>query len=428
MAPTPRTLKLLWGRAGGRCSFPDCKRELMVSGSSADDEVITGEVAHIVAQGKLEGPRRDFDPPGGDLHGYQNLILLCEEHHKLVDGQPNTYTVQKLVQMREDHERWVHDRLSPEQRFQQALEPEQHITETIHSTLLPVVKIPQFVYLAPCDLSEKEVKEKVVVPQGSEIMLPFIIRGGNILTFCDLRELNGPFYQLIDTGAVERYNAQEWWDNPDYYRWYIELLNRTLNKLTGRRGLNLDKEHRRYYFELEEGTQERSIKYLSLNGRKTSRKVVFRPSFRHSGQAKNYWEHLAVSLQFHRVTEETWCFSIRPERRFTLDGYKPLSPKSTGRRATSKKSKMRNINVLTEVHFWRDFLSDGKPRIICNFGVQSLIIETELLHASVSWPGVPDDTGHFDYTRYSDDLFTLAELQTVLDMEDDNSLEDYSEE
>ena len=419
MTISARTQKILWGKAGATCSFPDCRRKLVADATELDGDVVLGEVAHIVAQSK-DGPRGKYPPPGGDIDSYENLILLCKEHHKLIDGQPGTYSVVKLLQMKEDHERWVSERLSRDERFQQAYKPAQLVTETVHSTLLPVSQMPRYVYVAPCSLSEAEVKDRIVYPRNREIMLPFIIRGGNLIAFRNLGEEHGPFHQIIDVAAAERHYAPDWWEDPDLYRWYVTLLNRALNKLTGRRGLNLDKKHSRYYFEPREGGQSWSVTYHSLSGRKASRQVVWRPKFRHSGELKNYWEHFAVGLRFHRVTQTGWCLSIRPERRFTRDGYVPLTPKGIGRRSTSRKSRMYNINVLKEVNFWRDYLSDGSPRIIFKFGSQNLIVQTEMMSAEVCWPGVPDDTEFFKHVRYEDDLFTYAEYQAALETEIDD--------
>ena len=114
---------------------------------------------------------------------------------------------------------------------------------------------------------------------------------------------------------------------------------------------------------------------------------------------------------------DSWCLSIRPERRYTSDGYKPLDGKQTGRKATSRISRIHNYDLLGELNFWRDFLSNSSPRITCIFGLQSLIIETELMHTTVNWPGVPDDSRPFRHTRFEEDLFSYAEYQRILSSE-----------
>ncbi len=280
--------------------------------------------------------------------------------------------------------------------------------------------MPRFVYMSPCSLQESEIGDKIISPRPREIMLPFIIRAGKLITFSNLRDEKNPFCKVIDIKASYREDSATWWEDPDLYRWYVTLLNRSLNKLTGRKNLNLDKEHSRYYFEPRKEGVPQSVTYRSLEARKTSMMVAWRPKFRYRDEFKNYWEHLAVALRFHRVAQSGWCLSIRPERRFTRDGYTPLTPKAIGRRSTSRKARMYNINLLKEVHFWRDYLSGGSPRIIFKFGSQNIVVDTEMMNVQISWPGVPEDSKPFRNVRYSDDLFTSAEYQATLQGEIDD--------
>jgi tetratricopeptide (TPR) repeat protein len=78
--------------------------------SQTDDESLVGEACHIVAQSPT-GPRGDPSLTPEQLDHYDNLILLCRNHHKLVDDQWNTYTVQRLLEMKAAHEKWVRERL-----------------------------------------------------------------------------------------------------------------------------------------------------------------------------------------------------------------------------------------------------------------------------------------------------------------------------
>ena len=82
MARNVRTsdLVLLWGRAAGMCSHPDCKRKLVLDASAADEAATVGEAAHIVARA-VTGPRGDMPVDSRLLDRYDNLILLCRHHH-----------------------------------------------------------------------------------------------------------------------------------------------------------------------------------------------------------------------------------------------------------------------------------------------------------------------------------------------------------
>ena len=108
MSISLKTHKMLWGRAASRCAFPDCRRELVMDASETDDESLVGDECHIVAP-KPSGPRGDYPLPPEQRDKYNNLILLCKVHHKLIDDQLNTYTVERLQRMKEAHEEWVRE-------------------------------------------------------------------------------------------------------------------------------------------------------------------------------------------------------------------------------------------------------------------------------------------------------------------------------
>jgi hypothetical protein len=71
-----------------------------------DDESVVGDECHIVSR-EPNGPRYDPGFPLEDIDSYQNLILLCKVHHKMVDDQAETFTASILRQLRGNHEAWV---------------------------------------------------------------------------------------------------------------------------------------------------------------------------------------------------------------------------------------------------------------------------------------------------------------------------------
>lgn len=415
MAITERTAKILWGRAGAVCSFPDCHQPLVVDGAKGDPDAVIGEMAHIVADSP-DGPRGQYPVQGGDRDGIENLILLCAKHHTLVDKQQNQYSPTVLYELKQRHERWVREQLAPEQRFTGVYAPSAPVIDRVQSALLPVTRLPLIVFGAQCTLDDADIKERLIYPANANIIAPYILQGRNLWTFCDLSAPDNPFSACVN-GPIKRESARVWWDHPDRSKHYMWLLDRTLNKITGHRGLQFDKAHHRYYFEPGEGGGARTETYRNMQGANERRQVAWQPITKATQQPKNYWEHLAVSLKFHRVAPSSWCFSFRPERRYTTDGYTPHPSRETGRKATSRASRLYNHDVLREVHFWRDYLSIAQPRIICTFGTQSLVIETELLASEVTWPGVPDDSKPFRLTRYQEDLWSYAEYQATLSPE-----------
>jgi hypothetical protein len=101
-----KTHKLLWARSGGKCAL--CKNDLILDPTGANDDLsVVGDEAHIIAR-KESFTRGDYDsltPEQRDQ--YSNLILLCKVHHKQVDDQPTQFTVEKLREMKREHEEGV---------------------------------------------------------------------------------------------------------------------------------------------------------------------------------------------------------------------------------------------------------------------------------------------------------------------------------
>lgn len=90
-------IKKLYGLAAGRCSM--CGKNLF------DNDVHIGEMAHIIARRK-KGARGHEDLDSG-INSYENLILLCANHHSEVDQKPNYYTVERLQSIKAAHEKSV---------------------------------------------------------------------------------------------------------------------------------------------------------------------------------------------------------------------------------------------------------------------------------------------------------------------------------
>jgi hypothetical protein len=97
---------MLWAKAAGMCAHPDCKKRLVLAATRKDEAAKIGEAAHIVARRK-DGPRGDGGIPADELRRYDNLVLLCANHHTMVDAQPDTYPVETLRTWKAEHEAWV---------------------------------------------------------------------------------------------------------------------------------------------------------------------------------------------------------------------------------------------------------------------------------------------------------------------------------
>jgi len=97
---------MLWGRAAGRCCMTECRTQLVMDATETDDPTLIGEECHIIANSPA-GPRGDEDLPSEKRDLYDNLILLCRNHHKIVDDNPLLYSSNRLREIKRIHESWV---------------------------------------------------------------------------------------------------------------------------------------------------------------------------------------------------------------------------------------------------------------------------------------------------------------------------------
>jgi len=65
-------------------------------------------MAHIEGE-KPGAARYNANMPYEERNNYQNFILLCPTHHTIIDKDENQYTVEKLRQLKKEHEKWVED-------------------------------------------------------------------------------------------------------------------------------------------------------------------------------------------------------------------------------------------------------------------------------------------------------------------------------
>lgn len=104
----PQSIKYqLIARAAGRCEFPGCNKPLY------EDELTKrpgrySNYAHIIPF-EENGPRGEESKENRpqDIHSLDNLMLLCWEHHKMVDTEVSDYPVEKLQRFKREHEQRI---------------------------------------------------------------------------------------------------------------------------------------------------------------------------------------------------------------------------------------------------------------------------------------------------------------------------------
>ncbi len=104
-SPKTETIRFLFAKSGNVCAFPGCTHELVT-----DDNLYVAEICHIEAA-EPRGPRYNPNTIDEERRGHDNLIILCHAHHRRIDSDVSTYTVERLRQMKVEHESVVRERV-----------------------------------------------------------------------------------------------------------------------------------------------------------------------------------------------------------------------------------------------------------------------------------------------------------------------------
>ena len=99
LAPSKKTLIQLFAKSGNLCSFSNCTTNLF-----NDENIYVAQVCHIRAVSST-WRRHVSSYTSDDLRKLDNLILLCYEHHAVVDTKDSEYTIIDLLEIKKKHEK-----------------------------------------------------------------------------------------------------------------------------------------------------------------------------------------------------------------------------------------------------------------------------------------------------------------------------------
>lgn len=97
----PSTVRRLDTLSGNQCAAPTCDKPLIAK----DGKSIISKICHIEAA-SVEGARYNSNMSDDDRRHFDNLILLCDECHTIIDNKENEseYPVTLLKKWKKDHD------------------------------------------------------------------------------------------------------------------------------------------------------------------------------------------------------------------------------------------------------------------------------------------------------------------------------------
>ncbi len=97
--------------SGGICNYPECRQVMIYEYEDGTYLANLVEFCHIIGK-QCTGPRGH--PSASEIYAAEpkNIILLCDKHHKIIDGNISLYPVGRLIKMKADHIKWYRGRIS----------------------------------------------------------------------------------------------------------------------------------------------------------------------------------------------------------------------------------------------------------------------------------------------------------------------------
>lgn len=256
--------------------------------------------------------------------------------------------------------------------------------EKLYCNLLPIERLPQYVYAAPISAALRENK------QGGDQALPskaklkdairadqertgverprvpaFRVVGENIVTFHDLESPDSLFGGVVDSSAVQVVRVEEYLTNEDQRHVILSLLNMAISRHLMGRGLVADETKRnRFFFPPQEGNP-RVIDWTPL--KKKTKRTVAKPYTR-DGQTVA-WLHHAAYIKAVFLASKPYI-QITPTRVLTEDGQKVKGGPEVGRIVVKWIGQERNLHVLYHVRFWTSIMRRGPGPISVRVGDQ----------------------------------------------------------
>lgn len=98
----PATERMLWGVSAGICEFSGCTNKLF-SHHVTKEKVNLSQKAHIYAF-SAGGKRPSLLRFSSKINDIDNLMLVCERCHSLIDSEDTEYSAEELLAMKKEHE------------------------------------------------------------------------------------------------------------------------------------------------------------------------------------------------------------------------------------------------------------------------------------------------------------------------------------
>lgn len=308
------------------------------------------------------------------------------------------------------------------------------INERLYCNLLPVDKLPKYLYVAP--IADKLLRDKhdgtFALPSKRELIATvkssqkgaehpftpaFRVLEDNIITFHDLQDTDSPLAPIVNANDVTEVPVEDFMVEEDDRILVTSLLNMALHRHANRSGLMGDDSKRdRFFFPPLDGSA-RVIQWKPW--KKWASRTVAKPCFK-DGQLL-FWRHHAAYLKMLFLANHFYI-QVIPTWVITEDGLKVRGGPDIGRWLIKWTGAERNLNILYHIRFWTTLLKRNPGPLSIRAGDQWIEVSTVPAWVQQSY-GIIDDQRNLLEVLDNEASVIAEQEETVVDEKLDEGLE-----
>jgi transcriptional regulator with XRE-family HTH domain len=255
------------------------------------------------------------------------------------------------------------------------------VPEKAYCNLLPIERLPQYIYRAPISRekgrgkkvealpSKRELRDRIYAFQerkgGARWLPAFRLDGDSLVTFHDLDSSDSLLRCIVNGDDAEVFETRDFLANPIGRNIVVSLVTMALSRHLHRNGLTIDESRfNRFFFPPNDG-KERVIEWVPAKN--TAKRTVTKPYLR-AGQPDG-WMHHACYIKAIYFASRMYV-QLTPTRVLTHDGVKVKTGPKVGRIVVRWLGQERNLHVLYNVRFWTSVLRSKPGPIAIQAGDQ----------------------------------------------------------
>jgi hypothetical protein len=241
--------------------------------------------------------------------------------------------------------------------------------EALFTNLLPVLKLPQKIWIAPV-LPEKQPRFHDRLT-GAGPIPPYVYKSSFVTTLGNAALPGTALTSVVDGAAVEDFDLRDWLgQSPENENDLRSLLNGLLHRHLRHIGCEFQKEPRRYF--INKGLAEDAPlrrRWLNPRTARTYNRLVAK---HYTYGRISFFRHLALDARFERLGGQ-WAIAIYPQLHFTTDGTKVWEGEIARSYLIRARVEEYNNVYLNNVLFWASQMANGESTFDLRAGDEAVV-------------------------------------------------------